>query len=232
MLARVDEEKLDDGPKGAGGERFCAVTREAKPVDEMMRFVLGPDGRVVADLKRRLPGRGLWVTATKNAIAQAVRRNIFAKGFKADVRVPADFAETTEQQLERFALDALSIANKAGRVVFGFAKVEITVAREELAALLRAREAAHDGIRKLDAALHRRFGADKGEIVVVDAFSVEQLDLALGRSNVVHAALLAGPASEAFLARYSRLARFRTGETGGLEHDKARPEKPQGLESE
>jgi hypothetical protein len=35
------------------------------------------------------------------------------------------------------------------------------------------------------------------------------LDLALGRSNVVHAALLAGPASNTFLSRSQILVRYR-----------------------
>jgi len=232
MLARVDQDRLDTGPKGSGGERFCAVTREAKSADAMIRFVLDPDGRVVADLKRRLPGRGLWVTATKDALAQAARRNVFAKGFKTEVRLSADFVESTDRLLERSALDALAIANKAGAFVSGFAKVETAIAQGDIVALMRASEASADGIRKLDAAMHRRFGADTAGIAIIGAFSTAQLDLASGRSNVVHAALLAGPASDAFLARYSRLMRFRTGEAGGPEHDETRPEKPEGLESE
>ena len=232
MLARVDDNALDAGPKGSGAERFCAVSRETKPVAEMIRFVLGPDGCAVPDLKRKLPGRGLWITATREALIQAMRRNIFAKGFKSDVRMPADFVETTERLLERSALDALAIANKAGAAIAGFAKVENAIERDDVAAVLHAREAAPDGIRKLDAVLRRRSGEEKGEIAVIGAFTLAQLDLALGRPNVVHAALLAGPASEAFLARYSRLERFQTGDATTPGHDQARDQKSRGLESE
>ena len=91
-----------------------------KPVDELIRFVVGPDGEVVPDVKRKLPGRGLWITANRAAIEQAVKRNVFARGFKRDVRVAADLAEQTERLLERAALDALAIAGKAGLVVGRF----------------------------------------------------------------------------------------------------------------
>ena len=87
MLATLDDTALDGGPrKGAATERFCVVEREVRPVEELIRFVVGPDGAVVPDLKRNLPGRGLWVTATHQAVDQAFRRKLFAKGFKRDVR--------------------------------------------------------------------------------------------------------------------------------------------------
>jgi predicted RNA-binding protein YlxR (DUF448 family) len=174
-----------------------------------MRFVVAPDGTAIPDLKRRLPGRGIWITATRRALRAAVARKTFARGFKRDVRVASDLVETTEHLIERGALDALAICHKAGKVAIGFANVEAALARAPVVALLSAAEAARDGVRKLAAALRRR--GDVGEVAVVDAFTSAQLDLALGRSNVVHAALLAGPESETFLARHARLERFRTG---------------------
>jgi hypothetical protein len=111
--------------------------------------------------------------------------------------------------LERSALDALAMAGKAGRVLTGFAKVETAIAQDEVAALIHASDGADDGTRKLDAALRRKTAEKPGETVIVDLFSGEQLDLALNRPNVVHAALLAGPAGETFLVRVTRLKRFR-----------------------
>lgn len=210
MLARIDHDGLDAGPKGRGTERLCIVSREVKPVSDMIRFVVGPQATLVPDLKRNLPGRGLWVTASRGALDQALRRKLFSRGFKADLRIPADFADATEGLLERAALDALAIAGKAGHVVHGFAKVEAALAKDDVKALLHAREAAEDGKRKLQAVLHRRFEGKEPPTVIVEAFTTAQLDLAFGRSNVVHAALLAGPASETFLARYRRLVGFRT----------------------
>jgi hypothetical protein len=216
MLARTPQDtptdELDAGPrKGPGAERLCAVTRAVKPVDELIRFVAGPNG-VVADLKRKLPGRGLWVTAERATLKDAVARNVFARGFKRDVGGTADLVDQTERLLVRSALDALAIAGKAGRVASGFAKAEAAVGRDPIVGLLHASDAGADGVAKLAGTLRRREDADR--IAVIKAFTTAQLDLALGRSNVVHAALLAGPANDTFLARFARLERFRTGDKG------------------
>src|SRR5690348_4961995 len=124
MLATAAETQLDRGPAAAGSERFCALTRAAKPVDELIRFVVGPDGDVVPDVKRKLPGRGIWITATRATIDEAVKRRVFARGFRKEVRVAPDLGATTEQLLERSALDALAIVGKAGQIACGFGKVE------------------------------------------------------------------------------------------------------------
>jgi uncharacterized protein len=210
MLARNDDAALDAGPRRApGSERLCIVTREVRPVADLMRFVVGPDQEVVPDLKRRLPGRGVWVTATRAAVAQAVKRRAFGRGFKAEVRVAPDLADAVERLLAQSVLDALSIAHKAGRAVVGFAQVERALAKEPVVALLHAAEAGHEGVRKLAGAARSRLGEKAGDLPVVDRFTGAQLDLAFGRPNVVHAALLAGSASDGFLARYRNLERFR-----------------------
>jgi predicted RNA-binding protein YlxR (DUF448 family) len=231
MLARINDSSIDNGPKKSGPERLCAVTREVKPVDELLRFVAAPDGSAVVDLKRNLPGRGLWITATRETLAEAVRRKSFAKGLKQDIRAGADLIAQTEILLERSALDALAIAGKAGQVVAGFTKVDAAISRAMILAVLHAKEAADDGIRKLHAALHRRFAETAGTIPTISDFTSQQLDLALGRANVVHAALLAGPAGNSFIARYLRMTRFRTGSKDKPGRDNARRE-PQGLEAE
>jgi uncharacterized protein len=217
MLAVTHDNELDRGTTSVapGTERHCALTRELKPVSQMIRFVLGPAGEVVPDIKRKLPGRGIWITGDRSALEEAVKRNVFARGFKRDVRIAAGFAAATERLLERSALDALAMAGKAGRVLTGFAKVETAIAQDDVAALIHASDAADDGTRKLDAALRRKTAEKPGETGIVDLFSGGQLDLALNRPNVVHAALLAGPAGETFLARVMRLKRFRNSPANG-----------------
>ena len=210
MLAHADHDEMDAGPRRASPERLCIATREVKPVADMIRFVVGPDGAVVPDIKRKLPGRGVWVTAERAAIATAVTRKAFARGFKREVRVAADLAGVTGQLIERAALDALAIAHKAGQVVAGNARVEAALANGPVVALVHAADAGPDGVRKLDAALRRRFPDELGrQPVVINLFDSAQLDLAMGRSNVIHAALLAGAASLGFLARCRDLERFR-----------------------
>ncbi len=210
-MLSVAQTELDSGPRRPGVERFCAVTGTVKPTDEMIRFVIGPDG-VVPDLKHKLPGRGLWITATRAALSEAIARKLFARGFKRDIRAGKELLELTERMLTRAALDALAIAAKTGAVAAGFGKTEDALIHKPVVALIDANDAAEGGSAKLRSTLRRRPDAD--EIIVIAAFSSAQLDLALGRSNVVHAALLAGSASEMFMTRFRRLERFRTDDRG------------------
>ena len=232
MLALADPE-LDNGPRTekSATMRMCAVSREVRPIGELIRFVVGPTGEVVPDLKRKLPGRGLWITASRQAVAEAVRRNHFSRSFKATVRAHPTLAEDLEALLARSALEALGIAAKAGQVVSGFTKVEAALSQRQsrtiLAALIHAADGAADGIRKLDA-LVRPTDEDQGQGVqgqgvqgqgvqgqalpfpIISCLTSAELDLALGRSNVIHAAVLAGPASRTFLSRSQTLVRYRS----------------------
>ena len=217
MLARAQDDDCDAGPRSSapGTQRLCAATGEVKPIDEMVRFVLSPEGAAVPDVRRRLPGRGIWITATRGALATAIARKAFARSFRRDVSVPPDLVEAMERLFERGALEALAIAHKAGKVAIGFAKVEAALRRDAVAGLIHASDAALDGVRKLDAAMQRRVGGGEVKgIVIIASLSGSQLDLALGRSNVIHAALLAGPESKTFLARVRRLERFRASGPG------------------
>ncbi|MGA7996638.1 MAG: RNA-binding protein [Bradyrhizobium sp.] len=216
MLAFADPD-LDNGPRTdrSATMRMCAVTRQVRPIDELIRFVVAPSGEVIPDLKRKLPGRGLWVSASRQTLAEAVRRHQFSKGFKREVRVSPTLPADTEALLVRSTLDALAMAAKAGQVISGFGKVEDALASRQtptsVEALIHAADGAADGIRKLDAVLRQNAVVNdkSSQIPVVTALTSEQLDLALGRSNVIHAALLAGPASKTFLSRSQILVRYR-----------------------
>ena len=152
MLALADPD-LDNGPRTnrSATMRMCAVTREVRPIDELIRFVVSPQGEVIPDLKRKLPGRGLWVSASHRTVAEAVRRNQFSKGFKRDIRAAATLPADTEALLVRSATDALAMVAKAGQVVSGFSKVEGALRDDQVQALIHASDGAADGIRKLDA---------------------------------------------------------------------------------
>ncbi len=125
--------ELDSGPRARERARLCAATRTVHPVSELIRFVVGPNGEAVPDVKSKLPGRGIWVTATRDAMGEAIKRRVFARGFKRDVRLPPDLVARTEHLLERAVLDALAIAGKAGLVAAGFGKVETALENEEVA---------------------------------------------------------------------------------------------------
>jgi predicted RNA-binding protein YlxR (DUF448 family) len=201
----------------------------------MLRFVVGPGAVVVPDIRHKLPGRGVWVEARADTVAQAVKRQAFSRGFKTKVSASATLASEIEDLLRQDCLQSLSIVNKAGQVITGFAKVEAKIAEGGIAGLVHACDGGSDGTRKLTQALRRRFGrstsagqsisgppmsgqpmsdlvsaeaVDETTIPQIKLFESGQLDLALGRTNVIHAALIAGTASEAFLVRCRRLALY------------------------
>ncbi|RAI31143.1 DNA-binding protein [Rhodoplanes serenus] len=219
MLARMEDDTtlLDAGPRhtAAPRERLCVATRTVKPEAEMIRFVAGPDGRVVPDIKRKLPGRGAWVTAGRGALAAAIKQRAFERAFKGKATVGPDLADDTERLLGRAVLDALAIAGKAGTVVAGYTKVEAALAAGTPIGLVRAHDASPDGVRKITAAAERRPNAGYAPLPVIGSFESVELDLALGRTNVIHAALLPGRASEAVLGRWRMLELFRTGAPEG-----------------
>jgi predicted RNA-binding protein YlxR (DUF448 family) len=185
------------------------VTRAHRPKDDLIRFVLGPDGTVVPDLKEKLPGSGVWLTAAHDTVAEAVKRKAFGRALKAEAKVPEGLAEDLDRRLAEAALAALSMANKAGEVVFGHAKVGEALAKGPVLALIHARDAAEDGCRKLDGKARSVTGGLG--IPAVRVFNADELSLASGRSNVIHAALIQGGAARKFLAAASRVERYRKG---------------------
>lgn len=194
----------------ASPERTCIVTRAKGTPEDMIRFVIGPDATVVPDIRRKLPGRGVWVTARADRVAEAVKRQAFTRGFKTKVVASEALAAEIEELLTKDCLQALSLANKAGQVVTGFSKVEEAIATGAIAGLVHAADCGADGVRKLGQSLRRRFG-DEPAVPRIDLFPSSQLDLALGRANVIHAALIEGTASAGFLERCRKLALYGSG---------------------
>jgi predicted RNA-binding protein YlxR (DUF448 family) len=202
--------RTEDADDRQARERLCVVTRLVQPIGTLIRLVPSPDGVLTPDLKRNLPGRGVWVTANRATFDEAVRKKAFVRSLKRPVTVPADLAGTIEHLLERAAIDMLSFANKAGLVIPGYAKVMAAIESQRAIALIQARDGAEDGMRKLAQAI-RRVYVDKNAPTPVMNFDSAHLDLALGRSNVIHAALCAGPAATGFLDRVAALTFWRDG---------------------
>lgn len=209
------EPVLDDTVEDERGPvRHCAETRVRRPKSELLRFVLGPDGTIVPDLGERLPGRGVWITCSRSAVAAAVRSKAFGRSLKRKANADADLPQRVEMLISKRAQDALSIANKAGLVTTGFAKVEAAVSAGQAVALIHGLEGSPEGTEKLDRRLRAVCSSSGRPAIVVKLLTIEQLSLALGRSNVVHAALSSGGAAEKFLSEIERLERYRGSETG------------------
>lgn len=179
--------------------RQCALDRTRSREDELLRFVLDPDGRVVPDIKRKLPGRGVWVTATHEAIVRSVRLKVFARSFRRAVTVDPNLAEVVLDLLRRAALQDLALANKAGCVVAGQAKVEKALTSARRVLLIHAADAAADGCRKLDRIARAVSGDHAGDLSSVSHFDGAELSAALGKGNVIHAAVADDGAGRKFL---------------------------------
>jgi predicted RNA-binding protein YlxR (DUF448 family) len=187
-------------------ERRCIVTGEVLPEARLLRFVLAPDGAVVPDVEAKLPGRGMWVRAEREAIATAVAKRLFAKAAKASVRVDGGLADLAEARLVERMLGHLGLARRAGELLLGHDSVDKALRGANPPALIvEAAEAAPDGRRKLQAA-----ATAKGLTpFVIGALTNAELSLALGRANVVHAALKPGRIAERLIFDAARLNGFR-----------------------
>jgi uncharacterized protein len=175
---------------------MCIVTREVRDEHELIRFVRGPDGTVVPDIDRKLPGRGVWVGASRALVEQAVKRRAFNRGLgetRADPHLPDQVGEL----LRRAALGYVSLAKKAGILVAGAAKVEDRLSSGKVRVLIHAREASGGGRSKLDAMAGPN-------TATVRLFTSDELSLALGRPNVIHAAVIGGGIAEKLLSAASR----------------------------
>lgn len=187
----------------------------------MIRFVLGPDGGVVPDLRRRLPGRGVWIDGTRGSVALAVKRRAFARGFKTECAAAETLAAEVDTLLARAALERLAMAQKAGLVTAGFEKVRAALVSGPVKAVLFAADAADDGRSKVQALANKAADLHNTD-QLVDVFSSAELGCTLGRDRVVHAALAPGRLSELFISDAERLRVYRTHGT----HDVTLPLKP------
>ncbi|MDE2018619.1 MAG: RNA-binding protein [Hyphomicrobiales bacterium] len=211
----------DDDGEAAARERRCIVTRARAGAGEgaqLLRFALDPEGNVTPDLRGRLPGRGAWTLANAEVVAEAAAKGAFSRAFKRKALAGPGLAEEVERLMRADALRWLALANKAGLALPGAFKVEEALGKGRVAALLRAREAAPDGARKIDAKarMATKSAAETAPtgradaIPVVASFGEEEIGLAFGRASVIHAALLKGGATAEFLRRAARLAAYRS----------------------
>lgn len=184
-------------------ERRDLVSHEVMDESRLIRFVAGPDGQVVPDLGRKLPGRGLWVEASRASIETAVKKNGFTRAAKTKLTAPADLADVVERLLFRRCLDQLGLARREGVLISGFEKSAANLRAGKVAWVVEAADGSADGRGKI-LALARHQTAK-----VCGAFTVDDLSLALGLENAIHAVLLAGGRADRWTIEVERLAGFR-----------------------
>ena len=188
----------------ASRQRRDAVSGEVMAEGRLVRFVAGPDGGVVPDLARKLPGRGVWVAATREAVEQAVKRNAFARSAKAPLKPAPDLAEQVAGLLRQRLLSGLGLARRSGELTSGFAKTAAAVEAGKVVWLIEASDGAADSRRKILQSVGR--AAQPPELL--GAFMSVELSLALGLGPVVHLGFLAGGSAKRWTADVERFAGF------------------------
>ena len=181
-------------------DRKCIATGEAQPKTGLVRFVLGPDATVWPDVMEKLPGRGAWVSADRAAIDLAVKKKLFARAFKAQVRAPDDLADQVEAQVLRRLVELISLARKSGAAVAGYEKVKDWLAREEARVLIQASDGSERGKSKLSTPHYGTY---------VGWLTADELGQAFARQSVIHAAVASGGLSQRVVEEAHRLKGMR-----------------------
>lgn len=185
-----------------GAERRCVATGESFDASKLLRFVVGPDGALVPDLSRKLPGRGIWVQASRKHVQKAAKKGLFARAARATISVPDNLADLIEELLATRLVQALAITRKAGLAVCGFEKVKSNLSSESAELLFQASDGSGASKSKLR--------PPKGPESLFECLDSQELGLAFGRDHVIHAALTAGGATERVRLVAQALSGFRT----------------------
>ncbi len=182
-------------------ERRCIATGETQSKAGLIRFVVGPEDRIVPDILEKLPGRGIWVSADRVALQQAVKGKLFAKAAKRSVNVPETLIGDVERLLLHRVVDLISLARKAGQAVAGYEKVKSWLANEHAAVLIQALDGSGRGKSKLS--------SPPGKGAFIGVLTAQELGLAFGRENVIHGALAGGGLTRRVVEEAARLSGLR-----------------------
>ena len=190
-------------------ERKCIVSGESQPKGGLIRFVVGPDNSVVPDVAGKLPGRGMYVAADREAIEKAARKNLFSRAAKAQVTVPEGLTDLVEALVLRRVIDSLSMARKAGQAVMGLEKVKEWLVNGKARVLIQA----SDGSEREKSRLRAPAGG------YVGCLTAGEMGLAFGRDRAIHAALATGGLGQRVVEEAARLDGLRHLDVPGLDGD-------------
>ena len=190
--------------RAEGPERKCLATGESQPKAGLIRFVMGPDAQVFPDVMGKLPGRGVYVTSTREALETAVKKKLFARGFKAQVAVPDGLMEDVESQVLKRVVNLISLARKSGDAVAGYEKVKDWLIKEEARVLIQAQDGSGRGKSRLSTPHRGKY---------IGWMTADELGQAFGRETVIHAAHSSGGLSQRVVEEAQRLQGLR--EMGG-----------------
>ena len=185
-------------------ERQCIVTRELGSSQDLLRLVADPQGRIVADLKGILPGRGVWLTPRRDIVQEAIKTRAFSGSLRCDIEPQANLVDDIDHLLESSALGALSMCRKAGQCVMGASQVKSSLSKGVVKAVLYAVDGSDSEYEKLCGSCRANDVSNIWRL-----FTSSQHDSKLGTSNTVHIGLLSGPLTEHLVAKLSLLMKYR-----------------------
>lgn len=223
---RQSDAVIEDDGFGAINGRMCIVTRESDKPDDLIRFALGPDGVVVPDIKRQLPGRGCWVKAERQYVEKAIAKKLFARAFKKEVKAGPELVDMVDRLLVQQLAGMMNLARKASQFITGATKVDAAVRSGAALAVFHAADAAPDGVRKINQARTAwHLGMEtEAAIPSIRPFTAAQMDELMGQNAFIHACVLAGQAGEGVVKRANMLLRYRDGGQSGAEGGAGRNE--------
>ena len=176
--------------------RRCVVTGEYYNRDDLLRFAISPDNKIVFDVKKNLPGRGIWIYPKIEHVEQAVKKRIFSNAAKKAANAPDDLADKVAYALKQRMLNLLQRGQQSREMVNGFEKVSSALRAEETRLLIHASDAKADGVTKLN-----KLAADN--VIILQPATRDEISDAIGVANPVHLSMRSAGLSKAFIAAYA-----------------------------
>ena len=182
-------------------ERKCIVLGSSHLKEELISFVLCPAGVVTPDLSEKLPGRGIWVSASSDALFEAIKKNLFSRAAKKQATIPDNLFELVEHLLVKKVIETISLARRGGQVVSGFEVVKGALISGKAQLLIQASDGSERQLGKLR--------SPEGKNVYFNCLTQKELGLAFGRDYAIHAALTGGGLTKKVSYEATRLASIR-----------------------
>ncbi len=165
--------------------RKCVLTGQILAKENLLRFVLLKDGRLVPDFNKKLEGRGIYISNSLRLLQGLTVKSPLNKIFHTNVIIDPQLPQTVEQILHKRGLEAINLARKAGDLVLGFEKVKETIQKNKAAFVIEASDAGDDGKQKI--------AAMAGETEKFSLYDVATLSAALDRENTVYLVVKKSP---------------------------------------
>lgn len=196
--AQMGVEPEEVGGRGSRQYR-CIVTGEIHGRDEMFRFGISPDNKVVPDLEESLPGRGYWVTANHDILGRAIKENAFMRAVGRPVDVSPALASQVIELARQTCLNLFGLARRAWAVELGYDFVRAGLVSRKLGLIFIASNAPLEFRTRLESLTR--------DIPVLTLFTTAQLSSALGQQSLAFVGIQKGQWSARLLAHCVRLSR-------------------------